>query len=103
MPILEILEDLVPQKNLAGPEIVLVPQDFAKIASTNVEEVGVPILGNLLALNKISLRLLPQDPPPGQVINSHRKLNLKVKSLHFCYVDTGTPLNIKTVSTKTDF
>ena len=50
MPILEVLEDLVPQKNLAGPEIVLVPQDFAEIASTNVEEVGAPILGNLLAL-----------------------------------------------------
>ena len=44
MPILEVLEDLVPQKNLAGPEIVLVPQDFAEIASTNVEEDGTQIL-----------------------------------------------------------
>ena len=77
MPILVVLEDLVPQKNLAGPEIVLVPQDFAEIASTNVEEVGAPILGNLLALklqelDKISLPLLPQGPLSGQVINSHR-------------------------------
>ena len=92
MPILEVLEDLVPQKNLAGPEIVLVPQDFAEIASTNVEEVGEPILGNLLALrlqdlDKISLHHLPQDPLPGQVINICRKLTLKVKSLHFCNLD----------------
>ena len=50
MPILVVLEDLVPQKNLAGLENVLVPPDFAEIASTNVEEVGAPILGNLLAL-----------------------------------------------------
>ena len=93
MPILEVLEDLVPQKNLAGPEIVLVPQDFAEIASTNVEEVGAPIFGNLLALklqdlDKISLQLLPQDPLSGQVINSHRKLTLKVKSLHFWNLDS---------------
>ena len=79
MPILELLEDLVHQKNLAGLEIVLVPQDFAEIASTNVEGVGAPILGNLLALklqdlDKISLHLLPQGPLSGQVINSHRNL-----------------------------
>ena len=91
MPILEVLEDLVPQKNLAGPESVLVPQDFAEIASTNVEEVGAPTLGNLLAqklqdLDKVSL--LPQGPLSGQVINSHRKLTLKVKSLHFCNLDS---------------
>ena len=96
-PILEVLEDLVPQKNLAGPEIVLVPQDFAKIASTNVEEVGAPILRNLLALklqdlDKISLYLLPQRPLSDQVINSHRKLTLKVKSLHFCNLDRERPL-----------
>jgi hypothetical protein len=92
VPILEVLEDLVPQKNLAGLENVLVPPDFAEIASTNVEEVGAPIFGNLLALklqdlDKISLQLLPQDPPSGQVMNSHRKLTLKVKSLHFCNLD----------------
>ena len=79
MPILEALEDLAPQKTLAGPVIVLVPQDFAKIASTSVEEVGAPILGNLLALkfqdlDKITLHLLPQRP--GQVINIHRKFTL---------------------------
>ena len=51
MPILEVLEDLVPQKNLAGREIALVPQDFAQIASTNVEEDGQPILVKLLALD----------------------------------------------------
>ena len=73
MPILELLEDLVPQKNLAGLEIVLVPQDFAEIASTNVEEAGAPILGNLLAPrlqdpDKISLQEPLQGPPPqGQV------------------------------------
>jgi hypothetical protein len=52
VPILELLEVLVPQKNLAGPESVLVPQDFAQIASTNVEEDGPQILVKLLALKK---------------------------------------------------
>ena len=51
VPTLEVLEVLVPQKNLAGPEIALVPQDFAQIASTNVEEDGHPILVKLLALD----------------------------------------------------
>ena len=51
VPILVVLEDLVPQKNLAGREIALVPQDFAQIASTNVEEDGHPILVKLLALD----------------------------------------------------
>ena len=51
VPILEVLEVLVPQKNLAGLEIALVPQDFAQIASTNVEEDGHPILVKLLALD----------------------------------------------------
>ena len=92
MPILEVLEDLVPQKNLAGPEIVLVPQDFAEIASTNVEGVGAPILGNLLALklqdlDRMYLHPLPQGPLSGQVIKICRKLTLKVRSLHFCNLD----------------
>ena len=47
VPTLEVLEVLVPQKNLAGPEIALVPQDFAQIASTNVEEDGPQILVKL--------------------------------------------------------
>ena len=51
VPTLEVLEVHVPQKNLAGPEIALVPQDFAQIASTNVEEDGHPILVKLLALD----------------------------------------------------
>ena len=51
VPTLEVLEVLVPQKNLAGLEIALVPQDFAQIASTNVEEDGHPILVKLLALD----------------------------------------------------
>ena len=44
VPILELLKVRVPQKNLAGPEIALVPQDFAQIASTNVEEDGTHFL-----------------------------------------------------------
>ena len=44
VPIQEVLEVPVPQKNLAGREIALVPQDFAQIASTNVEEDGTQIL-----------------------------------------------------------
>ena len=44
VPTLEVLEVRVPQKNLAGLEIALVPQDFAQIASTNVEEDGPQIL-----------------------------------------------------------
>ena len=51
VPILEVLEVRVHQKNLAGQEIALVPQDFAQIASTNVEEDGQPILVKLLALD----------------------------------------------------
>ena len=47
VPTLEVLEVLVPQKNLAGLEIALVPQDFAQIASTNVEEDGPQILVKL--------------------------------------------------------
>ena len=47
VPTLEVLEVLVPQKNFAGPEIALVPQDFAQIASTNVEEDGPQILKKL--------------------------------------------------------
>ena len=47
VPIQEVLEVRVPQKNLAGPEIALVPQDFAQIASTNVEEDGPQILVKL--------------------------------------------------------
>ena len=44
VPIQEVLEVPVPQKNLAGLEIALVPQDFAQIASTNVEEDGTHFL-----------------------------------------------------------
>ena len=44
VPTLEVLEVHVPQKNLAGQEIALVPQDFAQIASTNVEEDGTHFL-----------------------------------------------------------
>ena len=44
VPTLEVLEVRVPQKNLAGLEIALVPQDFAQIVSTNVEEDGTQIL-----------------------------------------------------------
>ena len=51
VPIQEVLEVLVPQKNLAGLEIALVPQDFAQIASTNVEEDGIELLLKLLALD----------------------------------------------------
>ena len=51
VPIQEVLEVPVPQKSLAGREIALVPQDFAQIASTNVEEDGHPILVKLLALD----------------------------------------------------
>ena len=47
VPIQEVLEVPAPQKNLAGPEIALVPQDFAQIASTNVEEDGPQILVKL--------------------------------------------------------
>ena len=47
VPTLEVLEVRVPQKNLAGLEIALVPQDFAQIASTNVEEDGPQILVKL--------------------------------------------------------
>ena len=44
VPTLEVLEVLVPQKNLAGLVIALVLQDFAQIASTNVEEDGTHFL-----------------------------------------------------------
>jgi len=47
VPILEVLKVLVPQKNLTGREIALVPQDFAQIASTNVKENGPQILVKL--------------------------------------------------------
>ena len=42
VPIQEVLEVLVPQKNLAGLEIALVPQDFVKIASFHALADGVP-------------------------------------------------------------
>ena len=42
VPIQEVLEVLVPQKNLAGLEIALVPQDFVKIASSHALADGVP-------------------------------------------------------------
>ena len=51
VPIQEVLEVPVPQKNLAGLEIALVPQDFAQIASTNVEEDGIELFLKLLALD----------------------------------------------------
>jgi hypothetical protein len=47
-------------------ELVVVHQDFAKIASTNVQEDWAPILQNLLE----SFSLHPQRPPSGQVTNT---------------------------------
>ena len=57
VPTLEVLEVRVPQKNLAGPEIALVPQDFAQIASTNVEEDGTQFLVKMYESMCISLYL----------------------------------------------
>ena len=57
VPIQEVLEVLVPQKNLAGREIALVPQDFAQIASPDVEENGTGhLLVKLLALEYLILK-----------------------------------------------
>ena len=81
VPIQEVLEVLVPQKNLAGLEIALVPQDFVKIASFHALADGVPtseksVRAYLTYLNNLILVLMILVKLTHSVIVLYFKVNV---------------------------